>query len=97
MGVDSEKVENIKDYETHPAFNETERAALRFAKALVQDSGNIPDDVCDRFVAAFSAQQRVEIALATAAMDVLNKFNDGLRIPLDEESIEMARIAAEGF
>ena len=97
MGVDSEKVENIKDFDTHPAFNETERAALRFAQALVEDSGNIPDEVCDRFVDAFTPQQRVEIALATAAMDVLNKFNDGMRIPLDDESIDMAKIAAEGF
>jgi len=95
MGVHAEKTGNIHDFETHPAFSDQERAALGFAKALVVDSANIPDDVCTRFEAAFTAQQRVEIALATAAMDVLNKFNDGMRIPLDDEAMEMAKIVAD--
>ena len=94
MGVNAEKTKNIHDFETHPAFSEEERAALGFAKALVVDSANIPDDVCARFEAAFTAQQRVEIALAAAAMDVLNKFNDGMRIPLDDEALDMAKIVA---
>ncbi len=94
MGVDEEKMKNIHDFDTHPAFSAEERAALGFAKALTLDSANIPDDVCQRFVEAFSSQQRVEIALATAAMDVLNKFNDGMRIPIDDDAMELARVAA---
>ena len=97
MGVQADKVENIQDFETHPAFSAEERAALGFAKALTQDSANIPDDICDKFEAAFTPQQRVEIALATAAMDVLNKFNDGMRIPIDDSAMEMAQLAADNF
>jgi alkylhydroperoxidase family enzyme len=97
MGVSAEKIENIHDYPTHPAFSEQERAALDFAKALTVDSANISDAICERFTANFNPRQRVEIALATAAMDVLNKFNDGMRIPIDDEAIDLARQAAKLF
>ncbi|MEX2450336.1 MAG: carboxymuconolactone decarboxylase family protein [Rhodospirillales bacterium] len=97
MGVSAEKIENIHDYPTHPAFSEQERAALDFAKALTVDSANISDEICERFTVNFNPRQRVEIALATAAMDVLNKFNDGMRIPIDDEAIDLARQAAKLF
>jgi|TARA_B110000196_G_C20599584_1_gene410150 hypothetical protein len=48
-------------------------------------------------MAVFTPQQRVEIALAMAAIDVLNKFDDGMRIPIDDSAMEMAQLAADNF
>ena len=97
MGLPSEKIKNIHDFMDHPAFNEEERAALAFAVALTRDASNIADDICARFVEVFNPRQRIEIALVATAMGVLNSFNDGLRIPIEDEALDVARDVAELF
>lgn len=97
MGLVREKIENAYAFETHPAFSERERAALGFAAAMTQDSANIPDEICERFCAEFTEQERVEIALVACAMGVLNKFNDSMRVPLEEPSLETAKKVAAAF
>ncbi|MBL22508.1 MAG: hypothetical protein CMM48_01270 [Rhodospirillaceae bacterium] len=94
LGLEREKIDNAHAFETHPAFNDRERTALSFAAALTRDSANIPDDLCERFCAEFSPQERVEIALVTCAMGVFNKFNDGMRVPLEDGAMETAEKVA---
>lgn len=86
-GVDEEKLANALAFETHPAFDERERAAMAFARAQTEDAANIPEDVVDRFVAAFTPAERTEIAIIAATMDMLNKVNDSLRIPLEGQEL----------
>lgn len=62
-----------------------EQAAVRFAQAMTFDAGNIPDAVADAFVAQFSPQERIEVAIVAATMGMLNKCNDALRVPLEAE------------
>ena len=91
LGVPKEKIENIHSFETHPAFTENERIALQFAAALTKDSSNIPDEICERFTDAFTPTHRTEITLVAAAMGMLNRFNDGLRIPLENAEMEVGQ------
>jgi alkylhydroperoxidase family enzyme len=67
-GLDGEKIANIHDSDTHPAFDERERVALAFAAAMNDDASNISEDLAERFVATFTPQERVEIALVAGAM-----------------------------
>lgn len=101
FGISREKITGIAEYETHPAFDERERAALAMAEAMTLDAANISDAVVDRFKAAFTPAERVEIAVVTAAMGFMNTVNDALRIPIEEEAtdlvgqgVEMSRIKA---
>ena len=97
MGLTEEKIKNIHIFETHPAFSKEERVALAFAAALTLDSSNIADDICARFKATFSPKQRVEIALVAGAMAFFNGFNDGLRVPMEEGALDVAKAVADSF
>ncbi len=91
QGVAQDKIDNMHDYRTHSAFSEKERAILGYAEALTVDAGNIPDDVVGPFAELLTEQERVEVTIVAAAMGLLNKLNDGLRVPLEQPMLEIAR------
>jgi AhpD family alkylhydroperoxidase len=90
LGVPAAKIAHIHEFERHPVFDERERAALAFAQALTVDSANIPSAIQSRFCSAFSAAERTEIAIVAAAMGFLNTFNDGMKIPIENEVVDVA-------
>ena len=90
LGVPAGKIDHIQDSDHHPAFDERERAALEFAQALTIDPANISPTIQSRFVAAFNAAERTEIAIVAAAMGFLNAFNDGMKIPVENEVLDIA-------
>ena len=90
QGVSQEKIDNMHDYRSHPAFDEKERAILAYAEALTIDAGAIQPDVIDAFVAHTTNQKRVEVTIVASAMGLLNRLNDGLRVPLEEPMLEIA-------
>ena len=90
QGVSQEKIDNMHDYRSHPAFDEKERAILAYAEALTIDAGAIQPDVTDAFVAHTTNQERVEVTIVASAMGLLNRLNDGLRVPLEEPMLEIA-------
>lgn len=91
QGVAQEKIDNMHDFRNHPAFDDKERAVLAYAEALTLDASNIPDDVAERFVALLTPQERVEVTIVAGAMGMLNRLNDGLRVPLEAPMHDIAR------
>lgn len=91
QGVEQDKIDNMYDFRTHPAFSDKERAILAYAEALTVDAGAISEDVITDFVAHTTAQERTEVTIVAAAMGLLNRLNDGLRVPLEEPMQEIAR------
>lgn len=67
------------------ALTARERAAVRFAQAITRDAGAIPEAIYADFVQAFTPQERLEVAIVATSMGMLNKLNDGLRVPLESE------------
>ena len=90
QGVAQEKIDNLHDYRSHPAFDEKECAILAYTDALTIDAGAIQPDVINKFVAQTTDQERVEVTIVASAMGLLNRLNDGLRIPLEEPMLEIA-------
>ena len=90
LGVEWDKIEHIHEFESHLAFGEKERAGLAFAEALTIDASNIPEPLNKRFTAAFTPAERVEVVVLAAAMGFLNKVNDSLRIPIEDEVLDIA-------
>jgi alkylhydroperoxidase family enzyme len=88
-GMSEEKINNIHDSDTHPAFNERERVGLAFAAAMIEDASNIDEDLAGRFVTTFTPEERAEIAIIAGTMACMNKVNDALRIPLEETAIDL--------
>lgn len=90
QGVDQEKIDNMYAYRTHPAFSGKERAILAYAEALTIDASAIPQDVIADFTAHTTNQERVEVAIVAASMGLLNRLNDGLRVPIEEPMLDIA-------
>jgi AhpD family alkylhydroperoxidase len=84
LGVSEAKMAAIWKPDTDE-FTPRERAAVRFAQAITLDAGGIPEAVYSDFIREFTPQERVEVAIVATAMGMLNKLNDGLRIPLESE------------
>lgn len=82
-----EKIKATSDFENSDLFSPKEKAAMSFARALVLDAGAVPQRVYDQLVEHYTPQERVELTLVVGTMNLINMFNDGLRIPLEDESI----------
>lgn len=78
------------DYLTHPAFSEKERVILAYSEALTIDASAIPPKVIKAFTEHTTDQERVEVTIVAAAMGLLNRLNDGLRVPLEEPMLDIA-------
>jgi AhpD family alkylhydroperoxidase len=84
FGVSEAKIGAIWQPDSN-ALSARERAAIRFAQAITLDAGGIPETVYADFVREFTPQERVEVAIVATSMGMLNKLNDGLRVPLESE------------
>jgi AhpD family alkylhydroperoxidase len=84
LGVTEEKMAALWQPDT-AGLSPRERAAVRFAQAITLDAGNIPNDVYADFIREFTPKERVEVAIIATSMGMLNRLNDGLRIPLEAE------------
>jgi len=96
LGVSEEKVRALWDYSTSPLFTPAERAALDVAVA----AGCVPNAVTDEMFAEmrkhWSEEQIVEIVATISMFGFLNRWNDTMATPLEEEPIEVGqRVLAE--
>jgi uncharacterized peroxidase-related enzyme len=89
LGVDEKKLEALWDYRSSPLFTEAERLALDFALA----AGSAPNEVSDDMFAAmrryWSDDQMVEIVGVIALFGFMNRWNDTMATPLEQEPTEV--------
>lgn len=99
FGIDEVKLAALWDYRLSPLYSEAERVALDFALA----AASVPNDVTDELFALlrkhWSDNQAVEILAVIATFGFLNRWNDSLATPLEEEPIEVGEkfLAAHGW
>jgi AhpD family alkylhydroperoxidase len=84
LGVPAAKLAALGDPQA-AALSPRERTAVRFAQAMTLDAGAVPPAVYADFIEHFTPQERVEVTIVACAMDMLNKINDALRVPLESE------------
>jgi len=85
LGVEQRKLDAVWDYRHSPLFSEAERAALDVAVA----AGCVPNSVTDEMFLElrkhWSEEQIVEIVGLIALFGFLNRFNDTMATPLEDE------------
>jgi alkylhydroperoxidase family enzyme len=97
--VDPAKLEAVWEYRTSPLYSEAERVALDFALAAAAQ----PNDVTEEHFAAmkrhWSEGQIVEILAVVAMFGFMNRWNDSLATPLEDEPLEVgkAHLAPTGW
>ena len=99
FGVDPAKVEAVWDFRTSPLYGEAERVALDFAIAAASQPNGVTDQTFVEMRKHWSETQIVEIAAVVAVFGFLNRWNDTMGTPLEEEPIEVGRkyLAARGW
>lgn len=87
-GAEQEKLENIWNYKTHPAFNMQERAALDLAVAASVVPNAVDNEIIENVRKHWDDGEIVEILGVTALFGYLNRWNDSMGTRLEEGAIE---------
>ncbi|MGQ0655939.1 MAG: carboxymuconolactone decarboxylase family protein [Betaproteobacteria bacterium] len=91
FGVDERRLAAVWEFRTSPLFSEAERVALDFAIA----AASVPNGVTDEMFAAlrrhWSDGQVVEIVAVIAIFGFLNRWNDTMGTPLEDEPLAVGR------
>lgn len=89
LGVDVDKLEHLWEYRSSPLFSPAERVALDFALA----AGSVPNEVDDALFARmkdfWSDDDIVEITGVISLFGFMNRWNDTMATPLEEEPAEV--------
>ena len=87
FGVEDKKLAAVWDYQTSPLFSDAERAALDLAVAGAAIPNAATDEMFVMLREYWTEEQLVEIVGVIAVFGFLNRWNDTLATPLEDEPI----------
>lgn len=99
LGIDQKKFDAVWDYASSLLFSEAERVAIEFTVAASSQPNAVTDELFARMREHWSEDQIVEIAGVIALFGFLNRWNDTMATPLEEEPIEIGNkhLAKKGW
>ena len=99
LGVDGEKLAAVWEYRSSPLYSAAECIALDFAIAAASQPNDVNDELFAKMKQHWSEGQIVEIAAAVALFGFMNRWNDTMATPLEEEPIEIGEkyLAGHGW
>ena len=86
-GAEQEQLDNIWDYQTHPAFSPAERAALDFSIAASTVPNGVDADIQTRLHEHWNDNDIVELLGVISLFGYLNRWNDSMATTLEEGAI----------
>lgn len=89
LGVDEKKLEAVWEYRSSPLYTEAERVALDFAIAAASQPNDVTDELFARMLQHWSEGQIVEILGVVSMFGFMNRWNDSMATPLEEEPVEV--------
>jgi len=89
LGIDEKKLEAVWEFRTSQLFDEKERIALDFAIAAASQPNDVTDELFTRMKQHWTENQIVEIAGVVAIFGFMNRWNDTMATPLEEEPVEV--------
>ncbi|MDQ3816557.1 MAG: hypothetical protein M3362_02560 [Acidobacteriota bacterium] len=81
LGLASEKILALVDYETSPLYAEAERVALRYAECMTITGLEVTNELFERLREFYDDDAIVELTEIIAWENASSKFNRALRIP----------------
>ena len=90
MGVDTERIRAIWEYETSDLFSQGERAALNLVRAAAQIPNASTPEHFEELRKHYSNTQIIEILAVNSLAAWLNRWNDTIATVTDQESIDFA-------
>ncbi|MCF2905562.1 hypothetical protein L0666_11240 [Octadecabacter sp. CECT 8868] len=88
LGISDEELEAMMDdgYKTNPLFNDRDRAAIAWSEAMTQNTAQRDKATWENMKANFTDTEIVEISMACALFNMINRLNDSFWTDL--ESVE---------
>ncbi|NNF22908.1 MAG: carboxymuconolactone decarboxylase family protein [Saprospiraceae bacterium] len=83
-GSEEDKLRNIWEYKTYPAFTDAERAAFDLAIAASNVPNAVSDDIAENMRNYWEEGEIVEIMGVIALFGYLNRWNDSMGTKLEE-------------
>ncbi|TDQ32900.1 carboxymuconolactone decarboxylase family protein [Zeaxanthinibacter enoshimensis] len=90
-GAEQEKLDNIWDYRTHPAFSEAERAALDFSLAASQVPNAVDSEISERLHRYWDEGEIVEILGVISLFGYLNRWNDSMGTTIEAGAVKSGK------
>lgn len=82
-GAEADKLANIWEFRTHPAFSEAERAALEFAIAASTIPNSVDEAISKKLYEFWDEGEIVEMLGVIALFGYLNRWNDSMGTTLE--------------
>jgi len=98
-GIDPRKVAAVWEFRTSSLYSQAEKVALDFAIAAAGQPNGVTEAMFAEMRRHWNENQIVEIAAVVAVFGFLNRWNDTMGTPLEEEPIEVGEkyLAAHGW
>jgi uncharacterized peroxidase-related enzyme len=99
FGIEEQKLAAVWEFRTSPLFSGAERVALDFAIAAASVPNGTTEEMFTTMRKHWSETQIVEIVAVVATFGFLNRWNDTMGTPLEEEPIGVAErfLASHGW
>ncbi len=98
-GAEKEKLENVWEYRSHPAFTEAERVALDLALAASTIPNAVDEALQTRLREHWDEGEIVELLGVISLFGFLNRWNDSMATTLEEAAEESGQqwLSARGW
>jgi len=99
FGIEDKKLAAVWEYQTSPLYSAAERTTLDFAIAAASVPNTVTDDMFAELRKHWTEEQIVEIVGVISLFGFLNRWNDTLATPLEDEPIAIGEqfLASHGW
>jgi len=87
-GSEEDKLQNIWDYKSYPAFSDAERAAFDFTIAASSVPNAVDQQIADNLRNYWDEGEIVEITGVVALFGYLNRWNDSMGTQLEKPAVD---------
>jgi alkylhydroperoxidase family enzyme len=97
LGLKDDEFDALQgDYRASSLFDRREKAVLAWSEAMTLNTAKRDDTVWDELRSLFSDAEIVEISLACAMFNMINRLNDSFRTELESEEYNRRQHRAVG-
>lgn len=97
LGLTDEEFDALQgDYRASPLFDEREKAVLAWSEAMTLNTAKRDNAVWDELRRLFNDAEIVEVSMACALFNMINRLNDSFRTELEPEEYNRRQHGAVG-
>ena len=97
LGLTNEEFTALRDdYRASPLFSDKEKAVLAWSEAMTLNTAKRDNAVWEEMCRSFTEPEIVEISLACAMFNMINRLNDSFRTELEPEEYNRRQHGAVG-